>query len=527
MDKCLKLLSLFNKRSKLIYLNGHTKFQILTELKVFNEILDDKELVKLDLNNFIFNNNFDSNKLDRKIVQHNCNNLYFDFYIDDIFFEINRKCKNIKFDNLSEFILIDEYLNNPRVKDFKDITISKAISIFDDTYDGSFITKKDYIELINSMLEDYNKEKTDNFTDNLLLYENAFSSIEYSISKVKDRIEIYQELIILICKLSKLYNLEVNVLLEYINLYLDKLVNDLILIDDNSLIIQVIKIIYRNTDFNLFYSFFPYFVEPFSPNTVKLILSEFKNDLFITKNDNHKLLENLLIFCSGDLFTFQKVLNENQDIAKINKDISLLEFSINYLNKDSVEFFWNKIIFDKNYYDYQDIIDEMKIIVDNFDRIESVEKKFNNITLKNIDKLLIEIEKLNYLNRKVYSCATNRIYYNYFDKKTFSFEFLLILINLGLESKAKVYFYHNMKYLEINEKNAKEIFIQSNILFNLNYFTISNQLLLMLYFYFKKNNTKDNSTLFSYIILELKILKNMLIPTLNNYNWNDISLDIE
>lgn len=527
MDKCLKMLALFNKRSKLIYLNGHTKFQILNELKVFNEILDDKELVKLDLNNFIFNNNFDAYKLDRKISQHNCTNLYFDFYIDDIFFEINRKCKNVKFENLSEFIIIDEYLNNPRIKDIKDITISKAISIFNETFDGSFINKKEYINLINSMIEDYENGNTDNFTDNLLLYENAFCSLEYAIPEVKDRIYIYQELIILICKLSKLYNLEVNVLLEYINLYLDKLVSDLILNDDNSLIIQVIKIIYRNTDFNLFYSFFPYFVEPFSPNTVNLILSEFKNDLFIIKNENHKLIENLLIFCSGDLSSFQKVLNDNQNLSKINKDISLLEFSINYLDRESVEFFWNKIVFDKDYYEYQDIIGEMKIIVDNFDRIESVEKKFNNINIKNIDKLVIEIEKLNYLNRKVYSCATNRIYYSYFDKKSFSFEFLLILINLGLETKVKVYFYNNIKYLDINEKNQKEIFIQSNILFNLNYFEISNELLLKLYFYFKNNKINGNTTLFSYVILELKILKNMLIPSLNNFNWDDISLDFE
>ena len=117
MDKCLKMLGLFSKRAKILYLNGYSKFQIFNELNIFLEKQTNFNLTKLDLNNTIFNHSKDKLQLERKVNQHYCNELYLDNEVDNLFLEINKATKNINYDNFKELKLIDKFLDNPRIKD--------------------------------------------------------------------------------------------------------------------------------------------------------------------------------------------------------------------------------------------------------------------------------------------------------------------------------------------------------------------------------------------------------------------------
>ncbi|MDC7249532.1 MAG: hypothetical protein PQJ49_06430, partial [Sphaerochaetaceae bacterium] len=253
MDNSKKILTLFNKRAKLLYLNGFTKFQILNELQIFYEKIDENDLAKIDLDNFIFSNNSDKLQLNRKIKQHFCNHIYFDEHFDDYFEKINKICKNVNVEESNEFKLIDNFLDNPRIAEINDITLSSAISIYKTPFLNTKINKDNFIDLINNIMEDYENNIIDNMEDNLLLYENAFLNLDYSISKVEDRVEIYQELIILISKLAQLYNLEADILLKYLDIYLCKIVKDLIILDDREVILNTIRTIYNNIDFNSFF----------------------------------------------------------------------------------------------------------------------------------------------------------------------------------------------------------------------------------------------------------------------------------
>ena len=123
MDKSLQLLALFNKRAKLICLNGYTQFQILNELKSFHELQNDSNTSKIDSDNAIFNQKNDKLQFDRKIDQHYCSNLYFDDELDEMFSQINSVTKNVNPGTLEELSQIDDLLDNPRIKDIKDITL--------------------------------------------------------------------------------------------------------------------------------------------------------------------------------------------------------------------------------------------------------------------------------------------------------------------------------------------------------------------------------------------------------------------
>ncbi len=522
MDKCLQLLSLFNKRSKLICLNGYTHFQILNELKSFHELQNDSDIPKIDSNNTIFNPKNDKLQFDRKIEQHYCNDLYFDNNLDELFSQIYAITKDVNLERFEELSQIDELLDNPRINNIKDITLSAAISIYLKPFNGTKIDKNQYLNLISSILEDCNNNITDNKEDNLLLFENAFSNLDYAIPSVKERVEIYQELIILICKLTQLYDLDAGLLLEYLNIYIFKVVKDLTYLNDNDLTIRVVKSVYSNTGFGSFFIFFPFFLENYSPKIIKQIVEKFEKDSFIKKDENYYIIKNILIFSSGDVDSYLKAISDNEDINDFGKDLSLLEFSINFEEKEQVKFYWEKVVQNEDYFGYDDIISDLKEIVDNFDRIEKLENNFKKLSKDTLNQLLIESEQLNYLNRQIYSCAVNRVYYAFFDKKTFDFDFLLVLINLGLSDKASIYFYHNINYIDFKKDKAEDIFKYANMLFFINCFDFAAELLTRLYSNLLHKKNKQSATLLSYIILELNLMKNLLIPLLNDKDWDDI-----
>jgi hypothetical protein len=525
MDTSTKLLALFNKRAKLLYLNGFTKFQILSELQIFYEKINEKDLAKIDLDNFIFSNNNDKLQLNRKINQHFCNHLYFDEHFDDYFEKINKICKSVNIEDSTEFKLIDNFLDNPRISSINDITLSSAISIYKTPFLTSKISKDSFIDLINNIMEDYENNILDNMEDNLLLYENAFINLDYSISNVADRVEIYQELIILISKLAQLYNLEAEVLLKYFDIYLSKIVKDLILLGDSELILNTIRTIYNNIDFSSFFILLPFFLENFSPSYIKQVMQALDDDLFIKKGQNFLIIKNILLFSSAELSPYKKSLDENIYLEEFNKDLSLLEFAINFENIDTINFYWNKVKNSEDYFGYEDIVEEVGDIVENFDRVETLIEHLKNITEKNILEKLIEIEQLNYLNSRAFSCAINRVYYYYFDSKSLNFNFLLILLNLGLEDKASIYFYHNINYINWEEVKFSDIFTYANILFLINAFDFTSELLIKLYSKLKQINKDEYSTLLDYVIIELKIIKNLMIPVLNNKDWDEVILE--
>ncbi len=527
MDNSKKLLALFNKRAKLLYLNGFTKFQILSELQIFYEKIDENELAKIDLDNFIFNNNSDKLQLNRKINQHFCTHLYFDEHFDDYFEKINQICKNVKVEDSNEFKLIDTFLDNPRIASINDITLSSAISIYKTPFLTSKINKESFIDLINNIMEDYENNNLENMEDNLLLYENAFINLDYSISTVADRVEIYQELIILISKLSQLYNLEAEVFLRYLDIYICKLVKDLIILDNRDLILKSIRTIYNNIDFSSFFILLPFFLENFSPSYIKQVMQDIDSDLFIKKGQNFLIIRNILLFSSAEFEPYKRSLEDNVYLEEFNKDLSLLEFAINFESRDTINYYWNKVKNSDDYCGYDDIVKEVNDIVENFNRVEDLTKHLKNLTTKKISKQLIEIEQLNYLNSRVYSCAINRVYYYYFDLKSFNFDFLLILLNLGLEDKASIYFYHNINYIDWEEVEFKFIFNCANILFLINAFDFTSELLIRLYSKLKKENKEEYTTLLDYVIIELKILKNLMIPVLNNKEWEKVIFEEE
>ncbi|MCY1151922.1 MAG: hypothetical protein PQJ45_09135 [Sphaerochaetaceae bacterium] len=525
MDNSKKILTLFNKRAKLLYLNGFTKFQILNELQIFYEKIDENDLAKIDLDNFIFSNNSDKLQLNRKIKQHFCNHIYFDEHFDDYFEKINKICKNVNVEESNEFKLIDNFLDNPRIAEINDITLSSAISIYKTPFLNTKINKDNFIDLINNIMEDYENNIIDNMEDNLLLYENAFLNLDYSISKVEDRVEIYQELIILISKLAQLYNLEADILLKYLDIYLCKIVKDLIILDDREVILNTIRTIYNNIDFSSFFILLPFFLENFSPSYIKIVMQDLEDDIFVKKDQNFLIIKNILLFSSAELSPYKKSLDENIYLEEFNKNLSLLEFAINFESRDTIYYYWNKVKNSGDYCRYEDIVEEVENIVENFNRVEELTSHLKKLTINNISQQLIEIEQLNYLNSRIYSCAINRVYYYYFDSKSFNFVFLLILLNLGLEDKASIYFYHNINYINWDEVNFSDIFTYANILFLINAFDFTSELLIKLYSVLKKSNKDKYTTLLDYVIIELKILKNLMIPVLNNKDWDEVILE--
>ncbi|MGD1816694.1 MAG: hypothetical protein ACPKNR_06640 [Pleomorphochaeta sp.] len=517
MNKSLKLLTLFNQRAKLLYLNGYTKFQILNELRDFYEIGNNDNLTKIEIDNAIFNR-VDEFKLDRKIKQHLCNNLFLNDDIDLLFSKINKKCLNVKLNNFKEFEIVDSLLDNPRIPAVEDITLSSSISIYDKPFNGKKITKESYLDLINGILEDCNKHDKNNMLDNLLLFENAFNYLEYSISDVHDRTEIYQELTILLSKLAVLYDLEDFVIMKYFELFKTKFLRDLTYINDNKYIFTVMRNLYSNIYFKHFILFFSYFVENYSSKMIKEIINDFEEDVFLKKNDKLIAINNILIFNSSDKKAFMDNVNSKKQISNIEKDLSILEFAINFEDKDRVRYYWQKLMCDEDYYLYKDALSDIREIVDNFDRIEALEKHMKKVNKNNFEKLIIEVEQLNYLNRKVYSCALTRICNAQLDAKNFNFYFLLILISLGLKDKATIYFYHNINYINLKKESTETIFCYANILFLINYFDFSIALLVKLL----KESIDSDTSIFSYIILELRIMKNLIIPLVNDDNIESI-----
>ncbi len=518
MEKCKKMLRLFNKRIKFLYLNGYTKFQILNELKVFYDLEDSSYISKIDIDNNIYNKETDY-QLDRKIHQHFSKELYFSDRFDSKFSAINKINTPSNIDNFEEFKLIDELLENPRIPFANDITLSCAISIYEKPFNGITITKDSYLELISSISEDCISSKNEEIKeDDLILFENAFKYLKYSILNIEDRIEIYQELTILLSKLATIYNLEDEVFFYYFNLFGLSFLKDLVNVNNVDYILKVMKSIYSNTSFNSFLIILPFFVENFSYEIINSIIVKFDNDIFIKKDNNFSAIFNTLIFNSANKKLFSENINSNMNITKFEKDLSLLEFAINFEDKETVYYYWDKIKLNDEFYLYQDLLEDVSVIVKNFDRIEYVENKIKKINIKNFNEVLIDVEKLNYLNRKVYSCAINRICHYFIDSKSFNFYFLLLLISLNLDEKIITYFYNNIKYL--NMEKPKDIFIHSNMLFLLNYFDFSVHMLSML----EKEITKNDkmSSLFYYIILELDLIKDLIISANSNKKIEDI-----
>lgn len=519
MEKSKKILSLFNQRIKQLYLNGYTKFQLLNELRIFYQIEDEKDKTLVNRDNNIFLRN-DTNLINRKINKHFSKELFFNESFDEKFVEINKYTKKISISDCDEFKLVDEFLDNSRIKDIKDISLSSSITIFDKPFDGRYISKNSYLELINGIYNDCDNNKETNLNDNLLLFENAFKYIKYSIEKVKDRIEIYKELVILLSKLAIVNNLDNDMILKYFNIYSLDFISDLIIVNDSKYIMKVMKSIYNNIQFNMFIIIVPIFVESFSSCIIDDIIKKFNNDVFIKKNDNYNAIINILIFNSNNKKIFYENINSNNSINEFEKDLSLLEFAINYEDIDSVKYYFDKIKLDEEYYLYENLLEDLITIVNSFDRIINLEKKIENINEHNFKELLIEVEQLNYLNRKVYSCAMNRLCSKFLDKKNFNFYFLLLLVNLGLDDKVNIYFFNNIKYVQY--KNKQQIFKEANILFLLNYFEFSIELLVNLATYLQNNNSKKDTSLFLYITLELNLIKELVISNSSNKKIEEI-----
>lgn len=523
MKKCLKMLALFNKRAKLLFLKGHTKFQILSELKLFLDLIDEDSLTKIDFDNNIFNNEDKDFNINRKIDFHSCENLFFNEDFDSKFIDINDTCKNVDFNDLEELSLIDEFLDNQRIAEINDITLSTALSIYGKLSNNKTLTKENYLNSINTMLEDVVNKITSTKQSILFTCETAFVNLDYSISNVSDRIEIYQDVIILICKLSELYNFETEVLIEYLDLYLSKLAKDILYLNDMDNFFEVTKVIYTNIEFNEFYIFLPFFLEYFSPSYIQSLLKNMEEDLFFKKDENFQIMKIFLLFNSADFFTYHKFLSEDTSLSEFEYNLSLLEFAINYSSKEYIEFYWSKIRYNQqNVIGNNEIIADITDIVDNFDRIITLTNHLKNINKDNISKRLVEIEKVNFLSRSAYSCALNRIFYYYFDLNSFNFYFLLILLNLGLYDKASIYFYHNINYIEWENVDLEEIFMNSNLLFLINCFDFASEFLFRLYKHLKHDKNSKNSPLLKYVLLELSILQNLMIPLINDTSWDNV-----
>ena len=193
----------------------------------------------------------------------------------------------------------------------------------------------------------------------------------------------------------------------------------------------------------------------------------------------------------------------------------MLEFAIYFCEKPKVDYYLDKVEKDKNHLGYTETICKLKEIVDNFDRIDEVYNDLKNLSNKNIIKDLIETEKLNFLNQNVFSCALDKAYFYYFDKKSLNFDFLLFLLNLGLDDKASIYFYHNINYIDWKRENLKNLYVKANILFIINCFDFSSELLIRLKKHLIKINQRKNSKLLTYVSLQLPIIEKLMIPLLN------------
>ncbi|MGD1822104.1 MAG: hypothetical protein ACPKM0_04985 [Pleomorphochaeta sp.] len=524
MEKCKKMFSLFNKRIKLLYQNGYTKYQILNELKDFYN-LQDKDISTIDNSNNIFDKQ-SKLQLDRKIGQHFSKVIYVNEAFDDKFIEINEICNKVKFDKLLEFQILDEMLDNPRLSFTKDITLSSAISIYEKPFNGKPISKKNYLDLIAEIGKDCkNSKEENNFDDNLLLFENAFKYLDYSIIEIKNRIEIYQELTLLLDKIAQIYDFSDDVLIKYFNLFSVNFLKDLIQISDYNYIHEVMRTIYSNVSYNTFINILPIFLENFPLESINDIINCFYQDVFINSSEKFSAILNIIISNSGNKSLFLENLNSRDLISDFEKDLSTLEFSINFEDINSINYYFEKIKLDKEYNLYYDILEDLRIIVKNFDRIERLQKKINNINENNYKELLIEVEQLNYFNRKVYSCCLNRVCYNFLDKKEFNFYYLLLLINLDLKEKATIYFYNNIKY--INYEKADELFIYANMFFVLNYFNFACEILINLEKYIKLNKSNKTLSLYSYIIIELDLINELFISISNNKKIDEILNEID
>jgi len=521
MEKCKKILSLFNKRFKCLYLNGFSEYQILKEIRIFYKMEEEVLLTYLDNREDSIQNNEDI--ISKRVGNHFCNKIYIDDNLDNKFIEINKICKNVDYNNLSQIQLIEDLLDNPRIPYFEDITLSNAISIYEKPFTGKYIPKKSYIELINGIYQDCLDNHNCENEDNLLLFENAFKYIDYSVSSTKDRIEIYQELTILLSKLSEIYHFEDEIVIRYFNNFSIQFIRDLIRVGDNKYIFNVLRNIYSNSSFNIFISIIPSFLENFPTNLLNKIINCFDKDLFINNNENFINLLNLLILNSGNKKLLLERLNSNSLLSSFERYFSLLEFSINYDTIDAVNYYHDKIRFDRDYNVYQNALSNINTIVENFDKIVKLESKIIKINFHTFNDILIEVEKLNYFDRLVYSCCINRAIYHFINLKEFNFYYLLLLISLGLKEKATIYFYQNIKYISFD--NPKELFINANILFMINYYDFSLDMLNRLKKYIGENWNKKLSSLYSYIIIEIDLLDLLMIPIFKDDGIDHINSD--
>lgn len=519
MEKCKKILSLFNKRFKSLYLNGFSEYQILKEIRIFYKLENEEILSFINNRKEILEKN--NEILTKKIGTHFCNKIYINDKIDYNFTKINKICNNTNYKNLDEFQLIDELLDNPRIPYIEDITLSSAISIYDKPFNGKYISKDSYLELINGIYKDCINNQDSNNEDNLLLFENAFKHLDYSISSTKDRVEIYQELLILLAKLAKTYNFSDEITQRYFNNFSLQFIRDLIRIDDNKYIFNVFRNIYSNTCYNFFILIIPFFLENLPNLLINQLIKRYESDIFLKNNDNFNNILNLFVSNSGDKELLIESLNNNKNISSFERYFYLLEFSINFDDKNSVKYYLNKIRFEKDYEIYKSALVNINRIVNNFDKIIKVEKKILKINQNSYSNLLIEVEQLNYLDRLVYSCCINRSIYSFLNSKEFNFYFLLLLISLGLKEKATIYFYHNIKYIKFN--NPKDLFIKANILFTINYFDFSIEILNRLKKFIENNKNKSLSSLYSYINIELDLINLLMIPLFNDEEMDEIN----
>ncbi len=520
MEKCKKILSLFNKRFKSIYLNGFSEYQILKEIRIFYDLEDEDLLTFLDNRKEVIIDD-DDDIITKRIGNHFCNKIYIDDDIDNKFININKICNNVDYASLSEIQLIEDLLDNPRIPYFEDITLSNAISIFEKPFTGKYIQKQSYLELINGIYQDCIDNHNSENEDNLLLFENAFKYIDYSVSSIKDRIEIYQELTILLSKISEIYHFEDEIIIRYFDNFSIQFIRDLIRVRDNKYIFNVLRNIYSNSSFNVFISIIPSFLENFPTNLLNKIINCFDKDIFLNNNENFINLLNLLILNCGNKNLLVERLNSNSMLSSFERYFSLLEFSINYDDINAVNYYFDKIRFDRDYHLYHNALKNINTIVENFDKIVKLESKIKKINSHTFNDILIEVEKLNYFDRLVYSCCINRAVYHFINMKEFNFYYLLLLISLGLKEKATIYFYHNIKYISF--ENPKEQFINANILFMINYYDFSLDMLNILKKYIENKKKKSLSSLYSYINIELDLLNLLMIPLVKENSINDLN----